>query len=46
MSLDDVIKILNKNAENRNYSKVEAKQIYDFIKMVADNHVAKRLNKN
>ena len=42
---DDVLKILNKNKENRKYSKAEGKLIYEFINSIAQQHVFNRLKK-
>ena len=45
MTIDDVTKLLNENRVNRKYSNVEAKQIYEFLKMVAEQQVEKQIKK-
>jgi len=45
LTQDEVLKILNKNKENRKYSKEEGKILYEFIKAVVEQHVSNRLKK-
>ena len=45
MSIDEAVRILNQNGEGRNYSKSEAKEIYEFIKMIAEKQVEKQIKK-
>jgi len=45
MSIDDVTQLLNKNEASRKYSKSEAKEIYEFIKMIVEQQLEKQITK-
>ena len=46
ISQDEALKILNKNKENRKYSKDEGKVLYTFIKALVEQCVSVHLKKN
>jgi len=45
MTIDEVIKILNHNS-SRKYSKEQAKELYEFLKIIAEQQVSLKLKKN
>lgn len=45
MTIDEVVKILNQKSQHRKYSKVEAKEIYELLKTIAEHQVESRLKK-
>ena len=45
MSIDDVTQLLNENEASRKYSKLEAKEIYEFIKMIVEQQLEKQITK-
>jgi hypothetical protein len=45
MTIDEVVRILNQSSSSRKYSKEEAKELYEFLKTIAESQVTSRLKK-